>query len=46
MLKEQNKKKAQLYREQLLEQIKQEQQKGLQLDKQIEEAKHTIDIGE
>jgi|GEM_PF-6000933 hypothetical protein len=46
MLKEQNKKKAQLYRKQLLEQIKQEQQKGLQLDKQIEEAKHTIDIGE
>lgn len=46
MLKEQNKKKAQLYRKQLLAQIKQEQQKGLQLDKQIEEAKHTIDIGE
>ena len=46
MLKEQNEKKAQLYRKQLLKQIKQEQQKGLQLDKQIEDAKHTIDIGE
>lgn len=46
ILREQNKKKTQLYREQLLAQIKQEQQKGLRLDKQIEDAKHTIDIGE
>ena len=46
MLKEQNKKKAQVYRQQLIEKIKQEQQKGVKLDTMIEDAKHVIDIGE
>lgn len=46
ILKEQNERKEQLHRRQLLEQIRQEQKIGLELDKKIEEAKRSVNIGE